>query len=218
VNAAPRREQATVPAALRRPAILAVAVASMIVIVLGVRYAGGTTPRWLDLRIDTALDLGHAHRRAWWAVLRLGNPLMAIAVPTLLAASAYLAGRRRLALLAIVGPALTGTAVLVLKPLIGRTLRGDFAFPSGQTAGATACGLVAGLLIISVLHLDRWTAGLLLGMVVLISGGATAIALTIYHWHYSTDTVGGLCTAVAVVLGAALLCDQASGWRTMKRG
>lgn len=217
VEPVPSVGQATVPPALRGPVTVAIVVAAAVVVVLSVRYAGGTTPRWLDVRIDSLVELVPGHPRAWSALLELGNPLVAVAAPTVLAASAYVCGRRRLALLAVLGPGLTGAAVFLLKPLVGRTLRGDFAFPSGQTAAATACGLVAGLLLISVLRVDRWAAGLYLGLAVVASGGTTALALIIRHWHYSTDTVGGLCTGIAVVLGTALCCDRVAVRRTRKR-
>jgi undecaprenyl-diphosphatase len=43
-----------------------------------------------------------------------------------------------------------------------------------------------------------------------------AVALIVRDWHYPTDTIGGFCTAVAVVLGTALLIDRAARWRAGK--
>jgi undecaprenyl-diphosphatase len=46
----------------------------------------------------------------------------------------------------------------------------------------------------------------------LLSGGAMAVALIVYEWHYATDTIGGACTAIAVILGSALALDRAASW------
>ena len=58
-------------------------------------------------------------------------------------------------MLAVVGPGLTGVCTTLLKPALGRTIEGGFAFPSGHTGGATSLGLVAALLVISLLRPGR---------------------------------------------------------------
>lgn len=191
--------------------------ATLVLAMFAVRYAGGASPRWLDIQIASVVDsVVPTHYRAWEVLLNLGNPLLAVAVVVVLAATALILERHRLAVLAIVGPALTGAAVYALKHLVGRTLRGELAYPSGQAAAATAFGLVTALLLVSVLHLDRWGAALILGAGMLLSGGAMTLPLIVQDWHYPTDTIGGLCTAIAVVLGSALLVDHAAQWRAGK--
>jgi membrane-associated phospholipid phosphatase len=205
----PRGARASLPASLRRAAVVAVGWATLVLAVLAVRYAGGTSPRWFDVRADSVVDatLG-GYDRPWRVLVSLGGPLQVGFVATVLAAVALVLGRHRLALLAIAGPGLTGVVTSVLKPLVGRLLRGDFAFPSGQAGGATAFGLVAALLLISVLHVGRTSAALILAAGAVLTGGAMALALIVRDWHYPTDTIGGFCTAVAVVLGTALLIDR----------
>jgi undecaprenyl-diphosphatase len=107
-----------------------------------------------------------------------------------------------------VGPGLTGVATTTLKPLVGRTIDGGLAFPSGHTGGATALGVVAALLLITVLRPATGTSALLLSAGALVSGGAMALALVSDRVHYPTDTVGGFCVAVAVVLASALVIER----------
>lgn len=202
------------PAPLRRPAVAAVVLAAVLLALLAVRYAGGTSPRWFDVHADAAAGAALGGQgRVWQTLLRLGGPLQIAVVAVALAVLALVLRRRRLALVAIAGPGLTGLATSALKPLVGRLLRGDLAFPSGQTGGATAFGLVAALLLISVLRVGRTGAALILAGGAVLAGGAMALALVVREWHYPTDTIGGFCTAVVVVLGAALLSDGAARWR-----
>ena len=95
-----------------------------------------------------------------------------------------------------------------LKPLLGRTIGDGFAYPSGHTGGATALGLVAALLVISLARPGR-AAGI--GIVAasgVLCGGVVGMAMVAIGAHYPTDVVGGYCTAVAVVCGAALTLDR----------
>jgi len=191
--------------------------AILVLATFAVRYAGGTSPRWLDIQTESLVDsIVPIHSRSWEVLLSLGNPLLAAAIAVVLATTAQILGFCRLAVVAIVGPGLTGAAIYALKPLVGRTLRGDLAYPSGQAAGATAFGLVAALLLVGVLRLERWGAALILGAGALLSGGAMTLALIVQDWHYPTDTIGGLCTAIAIVLGSALSIDRAAQWRAGK--
>jgi undecaprenyl-diphosphatase len=107
-----------------------------------------------------------------------------------------------------VGPGLTGVATTTLKPIIGRTIDGAFAFPSGHTGGATALGVVAALLVVTVLGTATGASAFLVAAGALVSGGPMALALVAYRAHYPTDTVGGFCVAVAVVLTSALVIER----------
>jgi membrane-associated phospholipid phosphatase len=217
VTAAPTRsEQTALPTPLRCPAAVAAVAATLVLAVFAVRYAGGASPRWLDVRAESIVAAVPDRGRLWRVLLSLGNPPQVVVIAVVLAAVAQVLGRHRLALLAIVGPGLTGAATSALKPLVGRILRGDFTYPSGHAGVATAFGLVTALLLISVLHLGRTSAALILAAGALLAGGVMAAALIVRDWHYPTDTIGGFCTAVAVVLGTALLIDRAARWRAGK--
>jgi membrane-associated phospholipid phosphatase len=141
-------------------------------------------------------------------VIELMDPVPLVVIIVLLATVCLVLGRRRLAVLAVVGPALTGVATTVLKEVVGRTKNGDLAYPSGHGGAATAVALVAGLLLVSVIRVRLWAAvGLVAGLTVLVGGGM-AVAMTLTNYHYLTDTLGGFCAAVAVVLGLALLLER----------
>lgn len=198
-----------VPAPLRRPVTVLAALAALIFAALAVRYAGTSAAGSIDVHVDQVVDpIGAAHR---WLVTRtmvVGSPPFVVLAGVVLSAVCLGRGRRRLAVLAIAGPGVTGVATTLLKPALGRTLDGVYAFPSGHTGGATSLGLVLALLVISLVRPGR-TGGLtLLAVGALAAGGAVGTAMVAGNAHYPTDTIGGFCTAVIVVLALALLLDR----------
>jgi membrane-associated phospholipid phosphatase len=199
-----------VPAAVRRPVLAAIAAAALVFTVLAVRFAGTSEAGGVDRRVDAVVDpVGDAH----WSLVRLGerlgSPPSVVALAFLMAGLCLAAGRYRPAVLAVVGPGVTGVCTTLLKPALGRTIGDGFAYPSGHTGGATSLGLVAALLLLTFarrrLPRGLWLAGLAAGGLVL--GAATGTAMIAANVHYPTDTIGGFCTAVVVVLGIALLLD-----------
>lgn len=208
-----RPSLSTLPAALRRPACATVVLAALLFVTLATHYAGGTRAARLDVAVDSALNTvapGPLHQLVWF-----GEPLMVLMLMLGLATVALVLGRRRLALLALVGPLLTGIVTTLVKPLTGRvTGDGDLCFPSGHTGAVTALGLVAALLVVNALRLGRLAATLTLLAGSLIPGGAMGVALVVNHWHYPTDTVGGFCAAVGMVLGSALVIERIADRRS----
>ena len=165
---------------------------------------------------------GWTNRRSPWPAtgfpVCVGRPVsesawsipLPFAVLIAMLAGACLALRRpRLAVLAVTGPVLTGVATTVLKPVFDRTKNGEPVYPSGHMGAATALALVAALLLVSVIHLRPWLEVLLVVATTALVGAGMALAMTVTRYHYPTDAVGGFCTAVAVVLGVALLLDRA---------
>lgn len=202
-------EPPSILAAPRRPVLVVVVASAVVLLGFGARYAGESKGNWLDHSIRTVLGEWIAVPRGLARfVIGLADPVPIVVLVAVLAGLGLVLGRRRLALLAVLGPALTGGVTSVLKPVIGRTLKGDLAYPSGHLGGATAVALVAGLLLVSVLGLRGWAAlALVAGLTALVSGGM-AVAMTVVNYHYPTDAVGGFCTAVSVVLGLALLLER----------
>jgi membrane-associated phospholipid phosphatase len=197
-----------VPGPLRRPVALLVGVAVVVFTVLALRYAGTSTAGAVDIRVDAVVDpVGSAHHWLVRHTVALGSPPSVVALAFALAALCLLLGRRRLAVLAVVGPGLTGVCTTLLKPALGRTIEGGFAFPSGHTGGATSLGLVAALLVISLLRPGRGSALVILAAGALVVGGGVGAAMIASNAHYPTDTVGGFCTAVVMVCGGALALD-----------
>lgn len=200
---------ALVPGPLRRPVTLAVVTAASVFAVLAVRYAGTSAASSVDTRIDSVVDpVGTAHRGLFERAMLLGAPPSVAVLALGLSAACLLLGRYRLAVLAVVGPGLTGLSTTLLKPALGRTLDGVFAFPSGHTGGATSLALVAALLVIGLARPRRGSALAILAFGALVIGGGVGTAMVVLNMHYPTDTVGGFCTAVVMVCGAALVLDR----------
>jgi undecaprenyl-diphosphatase len=198
-----------VPIVLRRPLIVAAALAAVMFTVLAVCYAGTSGAGSFDARIDALVDpIGVAHHRTTHFTAALGSPVSVITLALVLAALCYRLDRRRLAVLAIVGPGITGVLTTGLKPVLGRTIGDGFAYPSGHTGGATALGLVAALLVISLIRPGRAAGLAIVAATGLLCGGVVGSAMVAIGAHYPTDVVGGYCTAVAVVCGAALALDR----------
>lgn len=197
------------PEPLRRPVAVVVAAAAVVFAVLASRFAGTSAAGRLDLRVDAVVDPATSeHHRLVGLVGRLGSPPVVVALAVVIAAVCLVRGRRRLALLAVAGPGLTGVATTVLKPVLGRTIGDGFAFPSGHTGGATAIALVAALLITALRSLGPAAAAGVLAAAAVVLGGGVGTAMVAGDKHYPTDTVGGFCTAVVIVLGGALLLDR----------
>jgi membrane-associated phospholipid phosphatase len=215
-GAAPH-ERAALPPALRGPAAVAAGLAALVFGALAERYEGGSEARWLDHRLQSLVGSSGQGRSLSDAVIASGNEISVVVLAILLSGVAVVLGHRRLAVLMIVGPGLTGLATTTLKPVIGRTFNDEFAFPSGHAGGATALGVVTALLLISVMRTSGRTSAVLLAAGAFLSGGVMALALIADRQHYPTDTVGGFCVAVAVVLASALAIDWSAERRTARR-
>jgi undecaprenyl-diphosphatase len=98
---------------------------------------------------------------------------------------------------------------LLLKPLINRTLIGEFAFPSGHATGVTALAVVFAVLLVDPPR-PRLPTNLrvLLALAALATAGAVAAAIVAVRSHYATDTLGGAAVATGVVLLTALVLDR----------
>lgn len=204
--ARPRR---LVPSALRRSAAAVAVLGGADVAVLAVAYHGTGMPSALDSWIVARLlggvrDRGHVLDD----VVRLTTPPPIIALGIVLAALACAVRAWRAAALAILGPGVTGAVVEVLKQLVGRTMGGSPALPSGQTAGATAVAITVALLLLSGRERVRPIVGGVAGL-----AGVTLVALlvgtamTVLRLHYATDTVAGFGAALAVTIGVAFGID-----------
>jgi membrane-associated phospholipid phosphatase len=196
---------------LRRPLTLVVGLNALGLGGLAIAYAGFEGPGLVDARIDeTVRELFGPHRGALRRVVTLGSPhRIPMAAAALVVASLALR-RPRVAVAGVAGLGLTALAVSVLQPAIGRTLGGGDALPSGHTAGAAAIAAAAALLLVSCT--PRWsrTTACLAALGVLGVSGAVAVGLVVNGLHYTTDTIAGLCTAVAAVGVSALAVDAAS--------
>lgn len=199
------------PAGLR-PLLAALSgVSALIVVALAVLLAGETTPgpfdRWADGAISARVPLPGGTPLDLIEIA--GDPVPATVLALLLAGLCLRLGNRALAWTAPAGVALTGVTTTVLKPLTGRTIHDSLCFPSGHTAALTALGIVVGLLVVQRCAIGCGPVALL---VVLGCAGATGTAIALLlvtdGIHYTTDTIGGFFTALAVVPTVALMLDR----------
>lgn len=196
------------PSALRRPAISFAGLAGLAFVMLAVRYRGESSARWLDrqaFELFGTPDPGHS---IWNSLIALGHSYAVVSAALLLSGVALILRDFRLAALAVVGPGLTGVATVLLKPVIGRTMEGAFAYPSGHAGGATALGIVAALLLIRAARPGNAVSAVILTLGALLPGGVMALALVADLDHYATDTVGGFCLAVSVVVASTLAIER----------
>jgi undecaprenyl-diphosphatase len=143
-------------------------------------------------------------------LLDLSSPALSVGGLAVVAVLAALVRNWSLVALATVGPAVAIVATEeVLKPIVHRTMAGDFgAYPSGHETGLVS------LLVVLLLVLTR--APLSLAVKAVAATGLVlwavvgAIGLVRGHYHFPTDTIGGIGVAVACVLSAALIVDWIS--------
>ncbi|MFF7316498.1 phosphatase PAP2 family protein [Streptomyces albogriseolus] len=212
---------AVLPVVLRgRLAVVAV-LAALVVVVLGVRYAGDAGPGRTDARIgEAAYGVG----APWWHIASatdfLGDPAGALLLLTAVLVGCPTVRRPRAAVLLFAGPGLTVGVTRLLKPLAARTINGDdnLAFPSGHTAFLAAFALA-----LALLAAGRYGLGPTSGTVLAL--GAACAAGALMGWaqvatgaHYPTDTVGGCCTALAVVPAVAWVVDRVADTRRRQPG
>lgn len=191
---------------VRRPAYAAAIGAWGVAMVLGLLVAGqrhaGPVDRLLIHRVHATVG-----NRSGLAALLLGPTDTPVITAAVLALAITALARRRwdVALLAVAAPAIgVGAAELVLKPLFGRRLHGGLSYPSGHAVAAVAVYTVAALALASTAT-RRWQ-----GVVAASWGLLTVTVMTGLvgmDCHYPTDTVGGVCVAVGVVLPCALVTD-----------
>jgi undecaprenyl-diphosphatase len=202
-----RVEPPLIPPALRRRTTVVVAVAGLVFALLAARYAGGSSARWLDHRTEKLVDELTARSRWIVSLIEVGSPLVVVCTAVLIALSCLLLRRRRLALLAVLGPGAAGACATLFQPLVGRTMDGDWAYPSGHTAGATALALLAAFVLAALLRSDAPRAAALVVGIGALAGTSMTVLVVAAGWHYATDAVGGVAVAFASVLGAALMID-----------
>ncbi|MBD0692784.1 hypothetical protein BG452_11425 [Streptomyces sp. CBMA123] len=185
---------------------LASALAALVVVVLGVRYAGDGGPSGVDAPIQDALyGVEPPWRYAARALDSLGEPVGAGSLVMATVACCLLFRRPREAVFAAVGVGLPVVVATLLKHVVGRTIHGaeNLSYPSGHTAFLTALALVVALLVSG----PRAVPVL---VVAVVAGAAMGWAQVALGAHYPTDTLAGGCTALALVPVTGWLVDRAA--------
>jgi membrane-associated phospholipid phosphatase len=211
-------EADTARAGLRPAVVSAVRRSSVMLMILGLvlialpafAVADESRPGRVDRSVQSLVDKTPSGARdATLVVDWLGEPVGRALMILAVAALCLLAGRRALAVTAVVGSVLVGVLTTVLKHVVERRIHDDFlSYPSGHTAAVAAVGLVLGLLLADVLR-----AGPVLGTALTL--GLAAVTGAVMAWaqidltaHYPTDTLGGFGCALLVIPLTALLIDQ----------
>jgi undecaprenyl-diphosphatase len=153
----------------------------------------------------------HAHLLA--VATRLGSPAVVVGGSLVLALGCLALRRWRAAVFASTAAPLAGVlSDIVLKPLVHRVHYSSLLFPSGHTTGAFALALTVAVLVLprADTRLLPAVARLLVGIAALAAASVTAVAVVALGWHYVTDAIGGVVTAVVAVVGVAGVVDAAS--------
>lgn len=211
-----RSAPAVLPPSLRGWLGLIAALAALVVVALGVLYAGDSEPGRVDRWIiqPTADSVRPPWRRVALALDFLGQPAGAAMLVVAAMAGCLLLRRPRAAVLMVAGASLAVGTTTLLKHLVGRTIHGDgnLSYPSGHTAFLTALALVVALLVTGRLGLGRTAGTSLVLAAALVAGAAMGWAQVALGAHYPTDVLGGWCTALAVIPATAWLVDRMADW------
>lgn len=207
-----RPASAVLPPSLRPWLGLIAALAALVVVALGVLYAGHSEPGVVDRWIiqPTADSLRPPWRHVALALDFLGEPAGSAMLIVAGVAGCLLLRRPRAAVLVVAGVGMTVGTTTLLKHLVGRTIHGagNLSYPSGHTAFFTALALVVALLATGRLGLGRTAGTSLVLAAALVAGAAMGWAQVGLGAHYPTDVLGGWCTALAVIPATAWLVDR----------
>lgn len=197
------------PVVLRRPVAAIVLVCAAGFLATALPHVGMDGPGPLDERIDPMIrNLLDEHRFTLRRAVNIGSPRWLPVFLTTIVGAALLLRRPRTAAAALLGMALLVLAVTILQPSIGRTLDGAPALPSGHTAGAVGITAAGTLLLLGVSGRFPRAAGVTALSLVLAVASVVTAGLVVNDLHFTTDTVAGLCLAVVIVYGSALLVDH----------
>lgn len=202
------------PALLRLPVGVVAVFGALVAVVLAVLASAEAIPGRIDSWVESTDAVRPPLRYIALVIDFGGEPVGAAVLVTALVAACLMLGRRRTAVLAVAGVGLTVAVTTVLKPVVGRRIHGEYlSFPSGHTALATALALVLALLTVDLLRAGRPAGVLLVLTAALVAAAAMGWSQVALGAHFPTDTVGGFCTALAVVPPTGWLIDRVADRR-----
>jgi membrane-associated phospholipid phosphatase len=151
-----------------------------------------------------------AHDRLLSVAANLGSPQAVAGGAVLLAALCLIVRRPAAAIFSLAAaPAAGAITELVLKPLVHREGVASLLFPSGHTTGAFALAMTVAVLLLPHEETALLPAAgrILTALLALAAAAVVAIAVVALGWHYVTDALGGVVTAIVVVLAVAAGID-----------
>jgi membrane-associated phospholipid phosphatase len=200
-------DQRLLPCRIRRPAAALAAGCAVVFLALAIRYRGASTGGAFDSRVLHWLQAQNDLPFSVVSRLTALVPPVFFLVVIVLAIAALALRQWPSAALTVFGPGLSMLVVEVGKSVVGRTLDGRLAMPSGHTAGVTSVSLIVAILVVDRLR-GRVLPAAVLGLAaVSLMAGVIGVLMVLGHFHYATDTIAGYCAAVATTLGVAFAVD-----------
>ncbi|MEV7039473.1 phosphatase PAP2 family protein [Amycolatopsis sp. NPDC051061] len=205
-----REAPAALPAVLRAPLAMTAALATAVLVALGILHFHDSGLTGIDAAVLPSID---GVQPPWRYVALVfdfgGEPVGSTILVALIAVVCFVVHRVRAAVVTVLGVVVAVAVTTAVKPIVGRTIHGEFlSYPSGHTALATALALVIGLVVADRLELGRVAAVVLVVGLALLAGVAMGWAEVALGAHYPTDAVGGFCAALAAVPATAWLVDR----------
>lgn len=203
-----------VPLGTRWAAGVITSLCAVLLVALAVRFHGQHSYTGIDGMIVRWLPSPGSHQRLLTHVADAVPPAFFLLVVVLVVVGGV---RRdgRLTALAVIGPGLSMLVTEGGKRVVGRTIDGWLALPSGHTTGVTSVSLVAACLLLRVARLQTGKACIAALGAVTLAGLAIGVVMVVLHFHYPTDIAAGWAAALACTLGSALAIDLVAGDRRL---
>jgi membrane-associated phospholipid phosphatase len=206
---------------MHRWAALLVAGCVVVTASLALAFGHQGRPDRLDAIVDTRLQssLG-GYQGPLHLLSRLGGLLSVAELTAALVLACLVTRRWRGAVLATLAvPVAMTLTEFVLKPLVGRSIRGYASFPSGH---ATAMFALAAICVVLLANPPRQrlprAMRLLLAAGAVLLAVAVPVAMVAQGFHYFTDIVAGAAVGAGTVLLITLLIDLARPAARAPRG
>jgi membrane-associated phospholipid phosphatase len=209
------------PPGMRRWAALLAAGCVVVTACLALAFGHQGHADPLDAVVDARIqDLLDGYPRPLHLLSRLGGLLSVAELTAALVLACLVTRRWRGALLAALAvPVAVTMTEFVLKPLVGRSIRGYASFPSGHATAMFALAAICAVLLANPKRprLPR-AARLLLAAGAVLVALAVPVAMVAQGFHYFTDIVAGAAVGTGTVLLIALLIDLARPAARAPRG
>jgi membrane-associated phospholipid phosphatase len=211
-----------IPDRARRAAVVISVCCAAVLAAGAIAGAGKSHGNSLDQSVDRwVISHFHMHLHGMKQITDLGNPTPAIALTVILILGCLVVRRVNGAILAPAAVLIAnGLTELVLKPAVHETIGHPpvLGYPSGHATSVFTLVAVVAVLLIDPprTRLPGWLR-LALAIIAVAIGCVVAVSLIGIQYHYFTDTIGGACVAIGVVLVLSLLLDAPAARARMGR-